>query len=241
MPRGDGDGVSIDTDGELLAQIIPLRRREREPHAPEILADEPAGPLDEPEALRSSSAERSVWDEPSVELRRRAPNGASAKRGPTADTRSSGHGTPARLLSAAAAIAAAGAIAVVAALLLGGTAARPTHRPAASRLVSRTPTSRLTAQAPSHTQHSTAAHQRTHPRPHTALTRVAQSSGTKSATPPATAGSSTPVQEGSAAENTIPSSSSQAPAPSAPAADSGPVASPTAENASANRAFGFER
>jgi hypothetical protein len=72
VPPRDGDRSSTDTDGELLAQVIPLRRRENEldelqgqPFAPQPadtfdVAPEPSSPL-----------ERSVWDQPITELRRR--------------------------------------------------------------------------------------------------------------------------------------------------------------------------
>jgi hypothetical protein len=73
VPPRDGDRSSTDTDGELLARVIPLRRRESEPDEP--LQSQPF----EPELVDtfdvapepSSPLERSVWDQPITELRRR--------------------------------------------------------------------------------------------------------------------------------------------------------------------------
>jgi hypothetical protein len=243
VPPRDGDGISSDADGELLAQIIPLRRRQSEPGAPEILADEPAGPLEGPEALPSSSVERSVWDQPSVDLRRRAPNGP-ASGGPAADTRLLGHRSLARFLTGAAAIAAVGAIAVVVALALGGATGRSGPRPqkyAASRLTPRVGLVGFTGRASSHSRRSAAAHHQTHPRRAAALNVAAQSTGVKSAAPPSTLGSSAPAQERAPADNAPVSSSPQPVAQSAPASGYTPVSEPSAESASTNREFGFER
>ena len=79
MPPRDGDGIFGDNDGELLAQVIPLRRREAEPD--EWVPSQPFDPeptdtfgaapeLDAAHSL-SSPVERSVWDQPITELRRR--------------------------------------------------------------------------------------------------------------------------------------------------------------------------
>jgi hypothetical protein len=79
VPPRDGDGIFSDTDGELLAQVIPLRRREaeqdewvqRQPFDPEPTETFDAAPwLDAAQDL-SSPVERSVWDQPITELRRR--------------------------------------------------------------------------------------------------------------------------------------------------------------------------
>jgi len=244
VPPRDGDGISIDTDGELLAQIIPLRRRKSEPCAPEILADEPADPLDGPEALPSSSVERSVWDQPSVELRRRAPNAGPASGGPAADARLLGHRRLAHLLTGAAAVAAVGAIAVVVALALGGAAGRSGSRPqkyAASHLTPRVGTAGLTGRAASRPRRSAAAHHQTQPRRAAAVTVGVHRTGSKSAVPPSTLGSSAPVQEEAPAANAPASSSPQQVARSAPGADYTPVSGRSAEGASVNREFGFER
>jgi hypothetical protein len=244
VPPRDGDGISSDTDGELLAQIIPLRRRQSEPGAPEILADEPAGALEGPEALPSLSAERSVWDQPSVDLRRRAPSGGPASGGPAADTRLLGHRMLAGFLTGAAAIAAVGAIAVVVALALGGATGRSGPRPqkyAASHLTPRVGVTRFTGRASSHSRRSAAAHHQTHPRRAAAVNVAAQSTGVKSAAPPSTLGSSAPAQEQAPADNAPVSSSPQPVAQSAPAAGYTPVSEPSAESASTNREFGFER
>jgi hypothetical protein len=73
MPPRDGDGISIDTGDELVAQIIPLRRRAPEADEPQLYGKEPEGSEDVVDLLQSqsSSAERSVWDQPIVELHRR--------------------------------------------------------------------------------------------------------------------------------------------------------------------------
>lgn len=242
VPPRDSDGISIDTDGELLAQIIPLRRRKSEPCAPEILADEPAGPLDGPDALPSLSVERSVWDEPSVELRRRAPNADPASGRPAADARLPGRRRLAPFVTGAAAVAVVGVIAVVVALALGGATGRSVSRPqqyAASRLTPRVGMTRLTGRAASRPRRSATAHHQTHPR--RAGTVRAQSTESKAAVPPSTPGSSAPVQEEAPADNAPASSSPQQVAQSAPGAGYTPVPARSAEDASVNREFGFER
>ncbi len=64
-PPRDGDG-----DGEMVAQIIPLRRRAgpiAPPRSPDHRPREVLAPPREPPA----ATERSVWDQPTTELRRR--------------------------------------------------------------------------------------------------------------------------------------------------------------------------
>jgi hypothetical protein len=64
-PPRDGDG-----DGEMIAQIIPLRRRAgpiASPRSPDRRPREVLDPPREP----STPAERSVWDQPTTALRRR--------------------------------------------------------------------------------------------------------------------------------------------------------------------------
>jgi hypothetical protein len=76
VPQHDGDGGSTDTDEELVAQIIPLRQRERG-SAPQTVIERPG-----PRSGRGEDAlpplERSVWDQPTTELRRRAPAAADS-------------------------------------------------------------------------------------------------------------------------------------------------------------------
>ncbi len=246
VPPREGDGISIDTDGELLAQIIPLRRRTSEPYAPAILADEPAGPLEDPEDLPSLPVERSVWDQPSVELRRRAPNGGAASGRTTGDTRFLGHRMAARFLAGAAAIAAVGAIAVVVVTLaLGGAASRSGSRPqkyAASRLVPPAGIAPLTDQASSRPRHSAAAHHQTRPRRPATVTTPSQSTGRKSVAQPSILGSDTTGQETTPAEQAPSSSPSPQPVVhSAPRTNYTPVSGSNAGGASGNREFGFER
>ncbi len=71
MPPRDGDGSSTDTDGELLAQVIPLRRRESELDELPGQALEPELDMFEPEGDLLAATERSVWDQPITELRKR--------------------------------------------------------------------------------------------------------------------------------------------------------------------------
>jgi hypothetical protein len=245
VPPRDGDGISIDTDGELLAQIIPLRRRTSEPYAPAILADEPASPLEDPEDLPSLPVERSVWDQPSVELRRRAPNGGAASGRTTGDARLLGHRMAARFLAGTAAIAAAVAIAVVVmALALGGAAGRSGSRPqkyAASRLVPPVGIAPLTGQVSSRPRHSAAAHHQTRPRRPATVTSRSQLTHDKPAAPPSTLGSSATTQETAPADNAPSSPSPQPVARSTPRTNYTPVSGPSAERADGNREFGFGR
>jgi hypothetical protein len=68
---GDDDGTPTEADDELVAQIIPLRRRDQA-SATQTLPDEQSERL--PRTHHSlPPAERSVWDQPTTELRRRTP------------------------------------------------------------------------------------------------------------------------------------------------------------------------
>jgi len=82
VPPRDGDRFSSDGDEGLVAQIIPLRHREREPYAqqtPRTAAGDEALEDTLPSAGEPlSQGERSIWDPPTVELRRRG-----TQRGPT--------------------------------------------------------------------------------------------------------------------------------------------------------------
>jgi hypothetical protein len=240
VPPRDGD-----PDGELLAQVIPLRRREREPSAREILADEPAVPLDGPETP-PPSVERSVWDQPIVELRRRAPDGSRSTGGaPAAVTPVRVRRVLARLLAGAAAAAAAGAIAIIGGFAHGGAAGRPAstapQKYAESRLGPRPGVAGLGARASSRSHRSATAHQPTHRRRAAAPTAGAPRAVSRSAAPSLTAGSRTPIQEVATTDSTPSSSSPQPVVQSAPAANYTPISRPSAESASVNREFGFER
>lgn len=68
MPPRDGEGTPPDNDDELLAKVIPLRRRRGEPVAPQILADEPGGVSDPPEDP-PAPVEWSIWEPLPAELR----------------------------------------------------------------------------------------------------------------------------------------------------------------------------
>jgi hypothetical protein len=68
---GDDDGTPTEADDELVAQIIPLRRRDQA-SGTQTLPDKQSGRFprtDDP----LPPAERSVWDQPTTELRRRTP------------------------------------------------------------------------------------------------------------------------------------------------------------------------
>ncbi len=70
MPPSDGEGTPPDGDDELLAKVIPLRRRGGEPPAAQILADEPRGTSDPAEGA-PTPIEWSIWEAPPAELRPR--------------------------------------------------------------------------------------------------------------------------------------------------------------------------
>ena len=62
MPSHDGEGHGPGgDDDELLAKVIPLRRRGGEPPSPPVLADEPAGAYDSPD-VGGASGGWSIWD-----------------------------------------------------------------------------------------------------------------------------------------------------------------------------------
>lgn len=109
VPPRDGDGSSSEDGDGLVAQIIPLRHRGREADEqppPRTSAQELAEDDLPPSASYASArGERSVWDQPTAELRRRADPGS------TRASSSSGAGDrrltaprPRRLLAAAAAV-----------------------------------------------------------------------------------------------------------------------------------------
>jgi hypothetical protein len=69
VPPRDGDGTTPDED-ELVAQIIPLRRRERASQPEDSRFPAPSDDS-VPAGDSRSPAERSVWDPPTIELHRR--------------------------------------------------------------------------------------------------------------------------------------------------------------------------
>lgn len=77
MPPRDGDGIFTEGEDELVAQIIPLRRQGLEPDERHSGPDELYSQAREPEP---QVAERSVWDEPATELRRREPPATRRRR-----------------------------------------------------------------------------------------------------------------------------------------------------------------
>jgi hypothetical protein len=118
VPPRDGDGPPSDEDG-LLAQVIPLRQRERGSaedrlQGPESLDDGFLPPGEAP------VAERSVWDQPTGELRRRRP--AESDSGHRQMPWANGTGRPASAFSWWLLVVAATGLVVVTvlALALGG-------------------------------------------------------------------------------------------------------------------------
>jgi hypothetical protein len=130
VPPRDGNGGPSDDEDGLVAQIIPLRRREREPEksqSPSFPVPGVAG--DEPPAARRMPppAERSVWDPPTAELRRRrAEPGSPAQSAraprPLASRRS-------WRVAAVSAVAAAAGAATLVLVLTGGPGGRSRHAP----------------------------------------------------------------------------------------------------------------
>jgi hypothetical protein len=66
VPPRDGDGHSSDGEDGLVAQIIPLRQRAQ----PQSLTSG-AGVADPPATRDAAASERSIWDQPVADLRRR--------------------------------------------------------------------------------------------------------------------------------------------------------------------------
>ena len=113
-PPRDGDG-----DGEMVAQIIPLRRRAgpiAPPRSPDRRPREVLDPPREPPA----SAERSVWDQPMPELRRRPiPDSVWSTDAPAPSARAH-QGWAARWALMPAVLAVAAVAVVAPALVVGG-------------------------------------------------------------------------------------------------------------------------
>jgi hypothetical protein len=68
VPPRDGEGAPPDGSDQLLAKIIPLRRRAGEPKGPQILVDEPRR-ASEPQEHPPAASEWSIWEPPPDELR----------------------------------------------------------------------------------------------------------------------------------------------------------------------------
>ncbi len=125
MPPRDGDGTT--GDEELVAQIIPLRRRAGPIAAPQSLDRRPREVL-APPRNPPAPTERSVWDQPMPELRRRPiPDSVWSADTPTPNAPL--HvGGPARWALMPAAVAAVAVVAV--ALVVGGLLLAQPHRAA---------------------------------------------------------------------------------------------------------------
>ena len=234
MPPRDGD-----PDGELLAQVIPLRRRASEPSVREVLADEPAPPSDGPGTPLPSS-ERSVWDQPVLDLRRRATNGArSAGRAPGAEVRVRVRHLLVR--AGAAAVVTLGTIAIIGGLIRDTGTSRPASTPrpqyAKSSLVPHASAKGRRAPASSRSHRSVTAPHLTSRRRTVTPTAGGSRVVSRSAAPTLTADSRVRTQEAATTNGT--------PAPSSPQPIAQthytPVSQPSAESAGAGREFGFER
>jgi hypothetical protein len=261
MPPRDGD----ETDEELLAKVIPLRRRGEAIEESEGPHGGPWGAEHEPSELEPAAPavalERSIWDQPSAQLPRR-PQGARTR----IRCALGAHVLHLRGLPAPAlATALTGAIALAAlAVALGALATRPggpSQRPSASLLHADTPavgtvSAKLHHAAPRHSPSATRARRdhgtatrRSSPR---RATRTA--AGTATSLAQADSGAGTPAA-GSGASTSPPTA--PAPAAGATGATEGvaqgvrytpALAMPTqsapredAQVSAVNREFGFER
>jgi hypothetical protein len=238
MPPSDGNGVG--SGEELVAQVIPLRRR-GEPPA-QILTDEPPGwfePLDE----LLGPSERSVWEQPTVELRRRTPEPSEPHNGRLAGVGARVRERPGRFLAGGAAAVAGIAIAVAVGLSVGVFSGRegtlPPRGISASLQVGQA--AGLTAHESRHSPpslHTSTRRRRTaasqahaSTRPHELTTRSGNNT-------PASAQEQT---AGSQAPNTASVGQQQPVADSTPASTgSSPAVSEGAQYTSAERQFGFE-
>ncbi len=236
----DGEGFGSDPGEELVARVIPLRRRGE---SPRVLADEPRPPSSPPED-EPARGERSVWDPPPGELRRRTPQ---ASRPSHAGTGVPARRAPGALLGSGAAAAAAIIATVLLALALGGA---PGQSGSAPR---RTEASASHAGRPPHGAtaevlgRSAPAHHATLPRSRGPRTRAAGAE-TSSRAPGLAAAAPTSASASVAAGSPTepPASASVSPptqeARSTPVAnDSAPASDTNAQSASATREFGFEQ
>ncbi len=238
MPPSDGEGTPPGTDDELLATVIPLRRREREPVGPRILADEPgnrARPSEDPAA----PAERSVWDAPAGELRRRRPPAtAGPARGRAVGAQVLERRRPRHLFGALAAatltITAAAAVALTLGTLdgqSGGTAQRAGSRVQASQPISAGPAEHSSSR-PHGSGPSAARSHRTPATPRTAKTEGPAGKLTEG-------GVGTTVSATAHYRTQTPQSSTPT-AVSSPPAVSAPAAAEDSSSGGAAREFGFE-
>ncbi len=234
----DGEGFSSDPGEELVAKVIPLRRRGE---SPRVLADEPRPPSNAPED-EPARGERSVWDPPPGELRRRTPRAGGPSR---AGRRVLARRTPGGLLGAGAAAAATIIAAALLALGLGGLQGQSGSAPGrgdASASRAAHPAHGATAQV---IRHSTSSQHATLPRSRGARTRTAAGAETSSRTRGLTATSPTSASASVGDHpQTQPPSASVSPPPqearSTPVANDG-AATAHAQSASATHEFGFEQ
>ncbi len=253
MPPRDGDGTT--GDEELVAQIIPLRRRAGPVAAPQGLDRRPrevlAPPQDPP-----APAERSVWDQPMPELRRRPIPDSVWSAGTPASSAHPYLGGPARWAFMPAAVAAVAVVAV--ALVVGGLLLTQPRR-AARHTNSSTSHARVSASAAheSAKSRSTASHRASasgtalHPHgtqdrhtPRAAATHPA--TGTThtvgDSTPASTgAGTSATVQEASARPPASPGLAAGEPSTSTPQRTGAPAAPKARSQGGSYAEFSFER
>ncbi len=126
----DGDGSSSEDGDGLVAQIIPLRHRGRSPEGHSAAQGPAPDPADDARDLSVAAGdmeargERSVWDHPTAELRRRTDAGSARRRVPPvarggwASVRVSWHA----LVAAAAVLAVVACILVASGAFHGGPA-----------------------------------------------------------------------------------------------------------------------
>jgi hypothetical protein len=219
MPT-DGTDVT-DTDGELIAPIIPLHRQTPAP-ALTVLADEPAPPRREPEQA-ANEGEHSIWGPIATELPRREPSSAGSR-----DSTDRGRGRAVRWGSLCAGVLGAAALITVA-LLLGaipGLTSHATSRLATTGTRASTPPTAVTAG-----RHTTRAGR------HSATPRRPQPS-TRHARPSVTIASAERAATGLAIEQ----GARATPAPGGQSQPSSP-AGPTqpSQTAASGQEFGFEQ
>jgi hypothetical protein len=245
VPTRDGNG--LDSGEELVAQVIPLRRR-GEP--PQILADEPRGgfdPLDEP----FGQSERSVWEQPTAELRRRAPDPGRSVRGWLTGFAGQVRDRPGRFITGAAATA-AGIIAVVLlALSIGafsGRSGTTPRRGSSTALHGGQPATGVTAQVIHHSpppHHSTTSRRATHKTRARTPAATTISHGRELAAAGGTTSTPASVQDqtaGSQAPASNPAPQQQPAAENTPASNGNSSRSTeSAESTSVEREFTFER
>jgi hypothetical protein len=245
----DGEGIPPSTDEELLAQVIPLRRRGVEDPAPWILADEPRRPAEEPDAVfdrpedPSMPAERSIWDPAPPPLRRRpSPNPIRFARVSARLTDILGRQTRARFIGAA--VAVAGTIGVATLLVLAFGVLRGQSGPAAQHAISaglqasrsKDGSAGLATRPSSPAHRTTAARAGSDRRPAVAITARTTSTAHKLAPSGSGTGVSATIQYRAPTAQS-PTAASTSP----PAVESSPAPKERSASASVSREFGFER